>query len=114
MANLAANPSGSGSIYGQPGQQDDEGVLGVVQQLKDREMKDFRDKAQFMSDLSLRQEARMRELFDPSKQSQQGLPLPERPVVWQNQGGRLHVRGECDRARQSCRPRQGLPVGMPA
>jgi hypothetical protein len=69
MSSLAANPGGSG-VYGQPGQQDD--TLGIVNQLKDRELRDFKDKSNFMSDLSFRQEARMRALFDPS--GHQGVP----------------------------------------
>src|SRR5260370_12448799 len=66
MDNLGANPSGSG-IYGQPKEDSEGDMLSVVNKLKDREMQDFQTKANFMSDLSLRQEARMRSLYDPSK-----------------------------------------------
>lgn len=62
MANLAANPSGS-SIYGQPSANDDMESLGIVNKIKDREMKDFQDKANFMADLSIKQD-RMKRLFD--------------------------------------------------
>ena len=61
--NLASNPSSG--IYGQPKQQSDEDVLGIVNQLKDREMRDFQTKANFMSDLSLKQD-RLRQLYDPT------------------------------------------------
>lgn len=70
MDSLAANPSGGSGIYGsnrtvQPNGQD---ALNLLFQLKDRENRDFRDKANFMSDLSLKQD-RMRNLFDPEKQN---------------------------------------------
>ncbi len=71
MANLAANPSGSSSVFGQPGPSDDQDVLSIVNQLKDREMRDFQNKSEYMADLSLRQEARMRKLFPPEVQGQQ-------------------------------------------
>ena len=67
MDRLSANPSSTSSIYGMPDQQSDQSVLDIVNKLKDREMQDFRDKANFMSDLSLRQEQRMRNLYDPEK-----------------------------------------------
>jgi hypothetical protein len=67
MSSLAANPSGGSGIYGQPNQQSDQDVLGIVNQLKDREMNDFKNKAVFMSDLSLKQD-KLRALFDPSKE----------------------------------------------
>ena len=63
MDSLNANPSAG--IYNQPSQgsgQDD--VLGIVNQLKDREMRDFQNKANFMSDLSLKQD-RIKALFNP-------------------------------------------------
>jgi hypothetical protein len=66
MANLASNPSGS--ISGQPGP-DNTDALGIVNQLKDREMRDFQNKANFMSELSLKQD-RQRMLFDPSNPNQ--------------------------------------------
>lgn len=65
MSNLAANPGGSG-IYGQPAQSSDSDMLGIVNQLKDREMSDFKNKANFMADLSLKQD-KMRALFDPNR-----------------------------------------------
>lgn len=64
MSSLAASP-GNSSIYGQPKQTSDDDVLGIVNQMKDREMQDFQKKAIFMADLSNKQE-RMRALFDPS------------------------------------------------
>src|SRR6266545_801287 len=70
MESLAENPTNSknpSGIYGQPQQTSDQDVLNVVNKLKDREMQDFQNKANFMSDLSLRQEQRMRNLYDPSK-----------------------------------------------
>lgn len=70
MDSLTANPSGS--IYNNNSGGGGDDVLGLVNQLKDREMMDFQNKANFMSDLSLRQEARMRSLFDPTGQGSQG------------------------------------------
>lgn len=75
MDNLARDPSGSSSIAGQP-QQNNQDPLYLVNQIKDREINDFKNKANFMSDLSLKQE-RARALFDPSKtatETNQGLP----------------------------------------
>lgn len=68
MDRLGSNPGGGSSgIYGQPGEGPSAGdALNFVNQLKDREMRDFRDKANFMSDLSLKQESRMRSLYDPN------------------------------------------------
>jgi hypothetical protein len=66
MSNLASNPSGS--ISGQPGP-DNTDALGIVNQLKDREMRDFQNKANFMSELSLKQD-RQRMLFDPNNPNQ--------------------------------------------
>lgn len=59
MDSLASNPGGSG-IYGQPRQDD---MLSIVNQLKDREMRDFKDKSNFMSDLSIKQD-RLRNRFN--------------------------------------------------
>src|SRR5574340_1064509 len=60
MESLASNPGGG--IYNPyPGSSDD--ALKIVNQLKDREMQDFKNKAAFMSDLSLQQD-RMRRIFD--------------------------------------------------
>lgn len=69
MDNLAANPSGSGGVYGQVKQAPDLDVLGIVRQLKDREMQDFKEKSNFMADLSMRQQGRMRAMMDPSNGS---------------------------------------------
>lgn len=69
MQSLAANPSGSSGIYNTQKPPDQANELAVVNQLKDREMRDFKDKAGFMADLSLKQD-RMRALFDPSQQQQ--------------------------------------------
>jgi hypothetical protein len=62
MQSLAANPSGSSGIYGQPAPQNQD-VLGIVNNIKDREMRDFKNKASFMSDLSLKQD-RMKRIYD--------------------------------------------------
>lgn len=64
MDSLAANPTGSSGIYGQPKQDD---VMSLVNQLKDRDMMDYKNKADFNADLQLRTEARLRNLYDPSK-----------------------------------------------
>lgn len=77
MSSLAANPSSSG-IYGQSGQQDD--ILGIVNQLKDREWRDFQNKANFMSDLSIKQD-RMRRLFDTEGQQEQQPQQPMNTVM---------------------------------
>jgi hypothetical protein len=86
MDSLAANPSGSSSMYGQGGNQppDISTPLYLVNQLKDREMKDFKDKANFMSDLSFKQD-RLKALFDPSRpsfgenQPSPAMPDPQHP-----------------------------------
>jgi hypothetical protein len=74
MDSLAANPSGSSGIYGQ-GSRDNSGdqtsALWLVNSLKDREMNDFKDKANFMSDLSLKQD-RLRRIYDQQDSQQQG------------------------------------------
>ncbi len=67
-----ANPSGGSSIYGQPGMGSDSQSLDIVNQIKNREMKDFQDKANFMADLSLRQQLRQRQMFPPEPSSTQG------------------------------------------
>jgi hypothetical protein len=85
MANLAANPSGGSGVYGQPGAMTDDNALGIVSQLKDREMKDFKDKANFMSDLSLKQD-RMRRIFDTAE--------PQNPQGPQNTQGMNVVLGK--------------------
>lgn len=71
MESLAANPSGSSGIYGMPSQGSNFGsgdALSLLNQIKDREMHDFKDKANFMSDLSIRQGLRERQLFSPEGQ----------------------------------------------
>lgn len=78
MESLAANPNGSGGgIYGQVPQTHIEDPFGLMNSIKDREMRDFRDKANFMADLSVKQD-RLRKRFDlednwtPSRQT--GVP----------------------------------------
>src|SRR5713226_7367508 len=77
MDSLAANSSNSpgSGVYGQPKIPDDQDTLFLVDRLKDREMRDFKDKTNFMSDLSLRQESRMRDLFAPEKKSPSDMPV---------------------------------------
>lgn len=77
MDSLAANPSSG--IYGQPSQNQD--VMGLVNQLKDREKQDFQDKANFMSNLSIKQD-RLKRLYgldggqgSQGPQSSQGQPM---------------------------------------
>lgn len=65
--NLASSPNNS-SIYGQPSQGGDPDVLSLVNTMKNREMADFKEKANFMSDLSLKQD-RLKKLFDPEQSS---------------------------------------------
>jgi hypothetical protein len=72
MQSLASNPGGG--IANQPDQLSNQDALGIVNQLKDREMTDFQKKANFMSDLSLRQEQRMRSLFDPNNPNKATTP----------------------------------------
>jgi len=68
MDRLAANPSGSdGGIYGMPAPGNDSDTLSIVNRLKDREFEDYKNKARFDDERSLRQESRMRQLFDPNK-----------------------------------------------
>jgi len=70
-----SNPGGS--VYGQPSQnQGDE--MQLVNNLKDREMRDFKNKAAFMADLSLKQE-RMRNMYDPAKMQAQMSPTGYTP-----------------------------------
>ena len=76
MDNLANNPSGSGSIYGQPGPPDYDRILGVVNRLKDREMKDFQDKSNFMSDLTLKQD-RLKAVFDTQQRMNQRAEMQQ-------------------------------------
>lgn len=83
MDSLAANPgSSSSSIYGQPQSPSDNDTLKIVNQLRNRELDDFKNKANFMADLSLKQE-KLRDIFkDPALQQQAMTGLPP-----QNQGG---------------------------
>jgi hypothetical protein len=66
MDSLAANPAGSSSVYGQPAAPNNGDVLNIVNNLKDREMQDFKNKANFMSDLSIKQD-RLKSLFNPNQ-----------------------------------------------
>lgn len=67
MDNFANAASGNSGIYGQSGPvgMGTGDALALVNQLKDREMRDFKDKANFMADLSLKQD-RLRKLYDPA------------------------------------------------
>jgi len=68
MDRLASNPSGSsGGIFGMPAPGNDSDTLSIVNRLKDREFEDYKNKARFDDERSLRQESRMRQLFDPNK-----------------------------------------------
>jgi hypothetical protein len=77
VGNLAsAGQANNSNIYGQPGTNNPNATLDIVNRIKDREKADFKDKANFMADLSLKQD-RLRALYDPSKQNQQqGNPAP--------------------------------------
>jgi len=75
MDSLTANPSGSGGIYNSQKPPDQANELAIVNQLKDREMRDFKDKAGFMADLSLKQE-RLRAMYDPTALHQQDAQNP--------------------------------------
>lgn len=69
MDRLRENPGmrGSNGIYGMSQPENDNDVLSIVNKLRDRDMQDYRDKATFDDERSLRQEQRLRGLFDPSK-----------------------------------------------
>jgi len=69
MNSLAANSGGS--ISGQPGPPQD--PMNLVNKLKDREKQDFMEKANFMSDLSLKQD-RLRKLYGLDGSQQQQAP----------------------------------------
>lgn len=69
MDSLSSNPSGSGIYGAKPDNFGPQEALNLVFQLRDRENRDFKDKANFMSDLSLKQD-RMRNLFNPDNQQQ--------------------------------------------
>jgi hypothetical protein len=81
VSNLAANSPGNSGIYGQPSSNTDdqtENVMSIVNNLKDREMRDFQNKANFMADLSIKQD-RLRRLYDPATQQNMtngGGPIP--------------------------------------
>ncbi len=79
MDSLAANPSGS-SIFGQPGNQspDPNSALYLVNQVKDREMNDFKEKSRFMSAMSLQQD-RLRSIFNPEQQQQPNVVMGQDP-----------------------------------
>lgn len=64
---LAANPSGSG-IAGAvaPESYNQNNLINLVNTIKDRDMNDFKAKANFMSDLSMRQN-RMNSIYDPGQ-----------------------------------------------
>ena len=78
MQSLSNNPGGS--IAGQPGTPPD--PLDLVNKIKNREKQDFQDKANFMSDLSIKQD-RLRKIYglDGSQQQQQ------QPQQQQDPGG---------------------------
>lgn len=63
MDSLASNPS-SGT-YGAIQPKSDQDILGLYDQMRQREKADFQDKATFMADLSLKQD-RLRKLYDPT------------------------------------------------
>jgi hypothetical protein len=67
MDSLAANPSGGSSVWQPPGGQgqSNQDVLGLYDQIRNREHDDFQKKANFMADLSLKQE-RLRRMYDPT------------------------------------------------
>jgi hypothetical protein len=71
MQSLADNPAGSGGVYNSQKPPDQGNELAIVNQLKDRELRDFKDKAGFMADLSLKQE-RLRNMYDPTALHQPG------------------------------------------
>lgn len=75
MDSLKTNPSGSSGVYGAISPSNDNDTLSIVDRLKDREMQDFKDKAHFMSNLSLQQD-RLRRLYDPSV-GPKGAQTPE-------------------------------------
>jgi hypothetical protein len=70
MQSLASNPGGG--IYGANQQQVD--PLSLVNQIKNRDLQDFKDKANFMSNLSLQQD-RLKRIYDnQDMQNRQGGP----------------------------------------
>lgn len=81
MQNLMSNPGNSG-VYGNPGYQraNPDEPLYLVNQLKDREMQDFKDKANFMSDLSLKQD-RIKSLFSPEGVQGSQQQQPQNTVI---------------------------------
>jgi len=86
MDSLAANPAGSGGIYGQVPQTNIQDPLGIMNNIKDREMADFKNKANFMADLSLKQE-KMRAMFDPKRLGLEDNQQPGQP----GQQGGMHT-----------------------
>ena len=95
MSSLAANPSGSAGVYGQPGQQQSGDTLAIVNNIKDREMRDYQNKANFMADLSIKQD-RLRKLYglDGSGQQQMQQPQPQQS----QDGGSSSLYAAMDRA----------------
>lgn len=67
MNSLMYNPSGG--VYGQPSQGGESDVLNLVRQIKQMNSNDFKDKANFMSDLSLKQD-RLKRIYDTQDSSQ--------------------------------------------
>ncbi len=59
--------SSSSGIFGMPNrrQDDEEDPMMLANRIRDRDIQDYQTKANFNSDLSLRQEQRMRNMFDP-------------------------------------------------
>jgi hypothetical protein len=90
MSSLAANPGGGG-VYGQPdqGQQYSE-TLSLFNQIRNRDMADFQTKAQFMADLSLKQD-RLKRLFDVQDQQREQGSGPGFDVRANPQGGQQNV-----------------------
>jgi hypothetical protein len=82
MDNLANSPGNSG-IFGQPSPQSPDSVLSIVNQLKDRNMADFKDKATFMSNLSMQQN-RMQRIFDAQQQGPQNEQQGQQPQQGMN------------------------------
>jgi len=99
LANLAANPQNS-SVYQGPGSnfnpdQESGAALRLFNQIRDRDMNDYKEKANFMSDLSLKQD-RLRRIFDqqnPEQQPQQAPMMMRDPnAMNEYQKGELGIR----------------------
>lgn len=74
MDSLASNPSGG--VYGQPAADD---PLKIINQLKDREFNDYKNKALFMSDLSLKQD-RLRKVYGLDGSQTSGQNQEQQPM----------------------------------